>query len=95
MNLSLIGPDMDQVYNTLNLSTTSWNSIEVGSGTPPFNITTVGESGIPFSGGLNIVTSGKYIVDLPLNLNITFVILLQHKNLSQNLCLTTINIDFN
>jgi hypothetical protein len=70
VNLSLIGPDMDQVYNTLNLSTTSWNSIEVGSGTPPLNIVTSGAIPGVTSGVVNILMSGVGVNYSPLNLRI-------------------------
>lgn len=71
LNLVTIGPNSDYVYNTLGLHATSWNTIEVGSGTDPFNLHTEGGSGINVSGIFNLVTSGISTVDNsgnPLNL---------------------------
>ena len=69
INLSIIGPDKDIVYNNMNLYTTSWYE---GSGWPPLNLVTVGASGVSFSGGMNIVTSGIGSLEttIPLNLRI-------------------------
>jgi hypothetical protein len=70
MNLTIIGPDSAFVYNTMNLTATSWTTLEVGSGTPPFNLVTSGNVGVPFSGGLNLVTSGNTVDAAKLNLRI-------------------------
>ncbi len=71
MNLFMSGDPSAFVYNNMNLITSSWTVSQVGSGNTPLNLTTIGTSGIPFSGGLNIVTSGIGVVDsTPLNLRI-------------------------
>jgi hypothetical protein len=70
INLSLLGPDSAFVYNTMNLATTSWSQTQVGSGNPPFNLVTSGNVGVPFSGGLNLVTSGNTTSSTQINLRI-------------------------
>ena len=65
MNLSILGPDSAFVYNNMNLYTASWSNVNVGSGNTPLNFAVFGESGVPISGGLNIVISG---VDVTSNL---------------------------
>ena len=66
MNLTIIGPDKVNVYNSMNLYTTSWTE----SSGIPLNFTIVGASGVGFSGGLNIVTSGIGEFNSPLSLRI-------------------------
>ena len=38
MNLTLIGPDSADVYNSVALTTASWNELQAGSGTPGLNL---------------------------------------------------------
>jgi hypothetical protein len=70
MNLIIPAEDSAFVYNTMNLHTDSWNTLNVGSGNTPLSLTALGTSGIPLSGGLNIVMSGIGLVDTPLNLRV-------------------------
>jgi hypothetical protein len=70
VNLTLLGPDSAFVYNNMNLYTTSWNSIEVGSGTPPLNVLISGAIPELASGVVNVLMSGSHILYSPLNLRI-------------------------
>ena len=58
MNLTMLGADTAIVYNNVNLYTTAWNQIEVGSGTDPFKMYVSGENPTETSGIMNLHTSG-------------------------------------
>jgi len=71
LNLSIAGASSASVYNTMNINTTSWNTIEVGSGTTPFSLVTSGAAITNSSGILSLSTSGISTVsnsDTPFNL---------------------------
>jgi len=70
MSLYILGPDQAEVYNNMNLYTTSWSQLEVGSGTDPFNLTVSGKVPSGISEDMNIFMSGTIQVDENLNLRV-------------------------
>ena len=70
MSLSILGPDQADVYNNMNLYTTSWNQLQVGSGNNPFNLTVSGEDATNLSGIMNLFMSGTIQLEENLNLRV-------------------------
>jgi len=58
MNLTIVGPTNASVYNTLDLTTSSWNEAQAGSGNPGLNLTTEGTATTTDSAILNLGVSG-------------------------------------
>ena len=58
MNLTLIGPETADVYNSVALTTASWNELQAGSGTPGLNLVNEGTVATSDSGIMNLNTSG-------------------------------------
>ena len=58
MNLTLIGPETADVYNSVVLTTASWNELQAGSGTPGLNLVNEGTVATSDSGIMNLNTSG-------------------------------------
>ena len=70
MNLFMLGAPSAFVYNSMDLHTTSWNTINIGSGNTSFSLITSGTQPSAMNGSINLVTSGSSYSQDILNLRV-------------------------